>query len=58
MPPGRIPAQLGVESLGLRSVVGRFDGGRLTTDRGGKPRESTAGSGCAGAAGIVAGAAQ
>lgn len=39
MPPERILAQLGVESLSLRSVVGRFYGGRLTTDRGGMPRE-------------------
>ena len=32
MQPGCIPAELCFEGLGPRRVVGRFDGGRLTTD--------------------------
>ena len=34
MQPECIPPQLCFEGLGRRRVVGRFDGGRLTTDGG------------------------
>ncbi len=34
MQPECIPTQLCFEGLGRRAVVGRFDGGRLTTDGG------------------------
>ena len=34
MPPDRNPTQMCFEGPGRRGVVGRFDGGRLTTDGG------------------------